>query len=148
MGVSYYNTDGIVAVLKDFGTPTGLLILAYLPVDILYNQVPPLHLLLMYTPDEAFFRVPFPFFWALVHFLFWCGWFNFMVGTFNALPMIPFDGGFIMKEGVGGLLRRLGKPELADRVVLAISLVIFALIILIVTIPSIAGLITSLTRGG
>jgi membrane-associated protease RseP (regulator of RpoE activity) len=148
MGVSYYNTGGIVSVLRGFGTPTGLLILGYLPVDILYNQVPPLHLLLMYTPDEAFFRVPFPLFWAVIHFLFWCGWFNFMVGTFNALPMIPFDGGFIMKEGVEGLLRRLGKPQLADRVVLAISLLIFALILLIVTIPSIAGLIAFFTRGG
>ncbi|MDD1668483.1 MAG: site-2 protease family protein [Methanomicrobiales archaeon] len=148
MGVSYYNTDGVATALRNFGSAEGILLLSYLPVDILENRIPPLHLILMYTPDEAFFRAPFPLFWGLVHFLFWCGWFNFMVGTFNALPMVPFDGGFIMKEGVAGFLRRLGRPQLIDRVTLTISLVILALIILIVTIPSIANMITILRPGG
>ncbi|HTY52039.1 MAG TPA: site-2 protease family protein [Methanomicrobiales archaeon] len=144
MGVSYYNGDQLVSVFRNFASPGGLLILSYLPVDILQNQVPQLHLLLMYTPDESFLRVPFPLFWGVVHFFFWCGWFNFMVGTFNALPMIPFDGGFIMKEGVAGFLRRIGRPQLLDRVTLAVSLVIFALVVLIVTIPLIASAITAL----
>jgi membrane-associated protease RseP (regulator of RpoE activity) len=142
MGVSYYNTDQLVTVLRNLGTAEGFLVLSYLPVDILENQIPQLHLLLMNSPDEAFLRAPFPLFWGLIHFFFWCGWFNFMVGTFNALPMIPFDGGYIMKEGVAGLLRRLGKPQFEDRLVLAISLFILALIILIVTIPLIVRLIT------
>jgi membrane-associated protease RseP (regulator of RpoE activity) len=148
MGVSYYNTDGLVTVLRNLGSAEGFLILSYLPVDILENRIPELHLLLMNSPDEAFFRAPFPLFWGLVHFLFWCGWFNFMVGTFNALPMVPFDGGFIMKEGVAGLLRRLGRPQLLDRITLIISLVIFALIVLIVTIPLIVRLIMILKAGG
>jgi membrane-associated protease RseP (regulator of RpoE activity) len=142
MGVSYYNTDELVAVLRNLGSAEGFLILSYLPVDILENRIPQLHLLLMNSPDEAVLRAPFPLFWAVIHFFFWCGWFNFMVGTFNALPMVPFDGGYIMKEGVGGLLRRIGRPQLADRLVLAISLVILALIVLIVTIPLIVRLIT------
>jgi membrane-associated protease RseP (regulator of RpoE activity) len=148
MGVSYYNADGVVTVLRNFGSAEGLLILSYLPVDILENRIPELHLLLMNRPDEAFIRVPFPLFWGVIHFFFWCGWFNFMVGTFNALPMVPFDGGYIMKEGVEGLLRRLGKPQLADRLVLTISLVILALIVLIVTIPLIVRLITIIGTGG
>ncbi|HXW98213.1 MAG TPA: site-2 protease family protein [Methanomicrobiales archaeon] len=135
MGVSYYATDQVASVLHHIGSGQGLLLLTVLPIDILYNQVPPLHLLLTYVPDESFFRVPFPLYWAVVHFLFWCGWFNFMVGTFNALPLVPFDGGFIMKEGVAGLARRLGRPELTDRIVLAVSLVMVAILILIVTIP-------------
>ena len=148
MGVSYYNTDELVAVLKNFGSAEGFLILSYLPVDILENRIPQLHLLLMNSPDEAFFRAPFPLFWGVIHLFFWCGWFNFMVGTFNALPMVPFDGGYIMKEGVAGLLRRLGRPQLADRLVVAISLVILALIVLIVTIPLIVRLITIMGQGG
>ena len=141
MGVSYYNTDELVMVLKSIGSLEGFLILSYLPVDVLENRIPQLHLILMNSPDEAFFRAPVPLFWGMIHFLFWCGWFNFMVGTFNALPMLPFDGGFIMKEGVAGLLRRLGRPQLLDRITLIISLVIFTIIILIVTIPLIASLI-------
>jgi membrane-associated protease RseP (regulator of RpoE activity) len=148
MGVSYYNADVVVTVLKNFGSAEGFLILSYLPVDILENRIPQLHLLLMNSPDEAFFRAPFPLFWGVIHFFFWCGWFNFMVGTFNALPMIPFDGGFIMKEGVAGLLRRLGRPQFLDRVTLIISLAIFALIVLIVTIPLIVRLITIMSTGG
>jgi membrane-associated protease RseP (regulator of RpoE activity) len=148
MGVSYYSTDEVVGVLRNLGSMRGLLLLGYLPVDILYNQIPQLHLILMYIPDEDFFRAPFPLFWGVVHFLFWCGWFNFMVGTFNALPMVPFDGGFIMKEGVEGLLRRIGRPQLAGRVVIAISLVILVLIILIVTIPSLAGIIAAIRPAG
>jgi membrane-associated protease RseP (regulator of RpoE activity) len=143
MGINYYDSGMITGVLNNLGTPGGLALLSVLPVDILENQWPPLHVILMYTPDEAFFRVPFPLFWGLVHLLFWCGWFNFMVGTFNALPMIPFDGGFIMKEGVTGLLRRIGKPQFADRIVLTVSLVILAVIILVVTIPSINHLLTA-----
>jgi membrane-associated protease RseP (regulator of RpoE activity) len=138
MGVNYYNTPGVVLVMRSLWSPGGFLLLAYLPVDILQNQVPPLHLLLMYTPDEAFFRAPLPLFWGIVHFFFWCGWFNLMVGTFNALPMMPFDGGFIMKEGVEGLMKRLGRPRLAGRIVLAISLLILVFLILILAIPYIA----------
>jgi membrane-associated protease RseP (regulator of RpoE activity) len=138
MGVNYFDTG----VLKGLGSPGGFLLLSILPVDILQNQWPPLHVILMYTPYEAFFGAPFPLFWAVVHFFFWCGWFNLMVGTFNALPMIPFDGGFIFKEGVAGLLRRIGKPQFTDRIVITVSLVILALIILVVAIPSIAKLLS------
>ncbi|HMA04488.1 MAG TPA: site-2 protease family protein [Methanomicrobiales archaeon] len=148
MGVDYYATSEVSSILKGFGSVRGLLVFTILPIDLLYNQAPPLHLLLISMPDEAFFRVPFPLFWGVVHFFFWCGWFNFMVGTFNALPMVPFDGGFIMKEGVEGFLRRIGRPQLADRVVLAISLVILALIILIVTIPTIAGVMAAIRPAG
>lgn len=148
MGVSYYNSDGVVMVMKSLPSPMGFLLLAYLPVDLLYNQIPQLHLLLVNTPDQAFFLTPSPLFWGLVHVLFWCGWFNLMVGTFNALPMVPFDGGFIMKEGVSGLLRRLGRPQLVDRIALAISLLILAMIVLIVTIPLIVSIIATVRPGG
>jgi membrane-associated protease RseP (regulator of RpoE activity) len=137
MGVNYYDTGLTLAYMKNLASPLGFAILSVLPIDILpnYNQFPQLHLIFMDNPDVAFFRIPFPLFWGLIHFLFWCGWFNLLVGTFNALPMVPFDGGFIMKEGVTGLAKRLGKPRLADRIVLAISLVMVIVVILIVTIP-------------
>ena len=142
MGVYYYPAEAVLQEMKNLDSPLGYIVMSVLPIDILpmYNQYPELHLIFLESPDMAFYRIPFPLFWGVAHFLFWCGWFNFMVGTFNALPMVPLDGGFIMKEGVAGLLRRIGKPQFIDRVVLTISMVIFALILLIVTIPSIAGL--------
>ena len=60
MGVSYYNSDGIVTVMKSLPSPMGFLLLAYLPVDLLYNQVSPLHLLLVNTPEQAFYTTPSP----------------------------------------------------------------------------------------
>jgi membrane-associated protease RseP (regulator of RpoE activity) len=140
MGILYYQPAAILGAMKSIASPLGLLFLSILPVDVLpmYSLYPQFHLLFMDSPDTAFYRVPFPLFWGVIHFLFWCGWFNFMVGTFNALPMVPFDGGFIMKEGVEGLMKRLGRPRLADRIVLAISVLILGLLILILAIPYIA----------
>jgi membrane-associated protease RseP (regulator of RpoE activity) len=140
MGIYYYQPDVIPGVVRGFASPLGLIFLTILPVDVLsmYNQFPQLHLIFMDSPDAAFYRVPFPLFWGVIHLLFWCGWFNIMVGTFNALPMVPFDGGFIMKAGVEGLMRRIGRPQLADRIVVATSLLILVLLILILAIPYIA----------
>jgi membrane-associated protease RseP (regulator of RpoE activity) len=140
MGIYYYQADVVPGVVKNLASPLGFLFLTILPVDVLstYNQFPQLHLIFMDSPDAAFYRVPFPLFWGVIHLLFWCGWFNIMVGTFNALPMVPFDGGFIMKEGVEGLAKRIGKPQFADRIVVAVSLLILALLLLILAIPYIA----------
>jgi membrane-associated protease RseP (regulator of RpoE activity) len=140
MGIFYYQPDVVPGVVRNLASPLGLIFLSILPVDVLstYNQFPQLHLIFMDSPDAAFYRVPFPLFWGVIHLLFWSGWFNIMVGTFNALPMVPFDGGFIMKEGVEGLTKRIGRPQLADRIVLATSLLILVLLILILAIPYIA----------
>jgi membrane-associated protease RseP (regulator of RpoE activity) len=45
-------------------------------------------------------------FWAAADLFYWLFWLNFMVGTFNALPMLPLDGGHMFKDGVLGVLRR------------------------------------------
>ena len=36
----------------------------------------------------------------LFTFLFWLAWINFLLGFANLIPMIPFDGGHIVKDGV------------------------------------------------
>ena len=141
MGVRFYDTHGLSKAVQVIFTPMGFLFFLVLPVDLLRNQVPELHLLLVDTPDEAFYGVPLPFFWGFIHFFFWCGWFNLAIATFNTLPFLPLDGGFIMREGVGGLLRRLGRPQLTDRVTAAISLLVLAVIVLVVAIPMIVSAI-------
>ena len=45
-------------------------------------------------------------FWALADLFYWLFWLNFMVGTFNALPMLPLDGGHMFKDAVLSILRR------------------------------------------
>ena len=57
----------------------------------------------------AYYQAPFAGFWGLIHLLFWCAWININVGIFNAIPMVPLDGGYIFKEGVDRLLDRRGS---------------------------------------
>jgi membrane-associated protease RseP (regulator of RpoE activity) len=45
-------------------------------------------------------------FWILADGFYWLFWLNFMVGTFNALPLLPLDGGHMYKDVVLKLLRR------------------------------------------
>ena len=43
----------------------------------------------------------------LFDFLFWLVWINFLLGFANLIPMVPFDGGHIVKDGVHSVLSRL-----------------------------------------
>lgn len=45
-------------------------------------------------------------FWVLANSLYWVFWLNLMVGTFNALPAGPLDGGQMFKAILKGALRR------------------------------------------
>jgi membrane-associated protease RseP (regulator of RpoE activity) len=45
-------------------------------------------------------------FWIFADGFYWLFWLNFMVGTFNALPMLPLDGGHMYRDGVLAFLRR------------------------------------------
>ncbi len=80
-----------------------------------------LRILAFETPDTLYYQVPFAGFWGVVHLLFWCAWININVGIFNAIPMIPLDGGYIFKEGVDRLLDRRGLLKYSSYVTSAVS---------------------------
>jgi membrane-associated protease RseP (regulator of RpoE activity) len=79
--------------------------------------------------------VPFPEFWLVIQILFWCGWFNLAVGTFNALPLVPLDGGYILKAGVDWLLEKRGLVKYSGYVVSAVSYVMLFVIMAIFLLP-------------
>jgi membrane-associated protease RseP (regulator of RpoE activity) len=85
--------------------------------------------------DAVMWQVPFPEFWFVVQLLFWCGWFNFVVGTFNALPLIPLDGGYIFKEGTDRLMERRGWLQYSGYVVSAISYGMLAILLAVIVLP-------------
>ena len=80
-----------------------------------------LRILAFETPDTTYYQVPFEGFWGVIHLLFWCAWINLNVGIFNAIPMIPLDGGYIFKEGVDRLLDRRGLMKYSGYVTGAVS---------------------------
>jgi membrane-associated protease RseP (regulator of RpoE activity) len=114
--------------------------LAYLALPFLGLSPLPDELADLYTPSTAF--------WVVYNVAYWLFWLNFAVGTFNALPAIPLDGGYIFKDGVSYLFSRFGKKEqqAADatsrRITLAVSLIMLACILSILLVPRLRGLIS------
>jgi len=138
MGVYYYNA---VAVKEHLGNVADLGLLAPLyltiaPIDaFIQGNTQQLAILLADTPEQIAWEEPFPFFWGTVHLAFWLGWFNLLVGMFNAIPIVPLDGGYIMKEGVERFFDRLGWSRYAHRVVASISGFVTMMLILLITMP-------------
>ena len=107
MGVEYYDGTAVMAVVRGLLSPVGFFQFLIIPFAS-DNGVQFLRILAFETPDTTYYSVPFEGFWGVVHLLFWCAWINLNVGIFNAIPMIPLDGGYIFKEGVDRLLDRRG----------------------------------------
>jgi membrane-associated protease RseP (regulator of RpoE activity) len=137
MGVRYYDA---VAVKEQFGLftePIGLVILLAIPI---YSFLDPsswgqFSLLTIDTVDTIMWQVPFPQYWTVIQLLFWCGWFNLVVGTFNALPLVPLDGGYILKEGVDRIMDRGGLLKYAGYVSGAVSFIMLAVLLAVVLLP-------------
>lgn len=137
MGVTYYDAPAVKEQFSHFYDPIGIIILLAVP---LYTIMDPstwgqFSILTIDTVDAMMWQVPFPYFWFVIQILFWCGWFNFVVGTFNALPLLPLDGGLILKEGVERILERRGLSNYSGYVVSAISYGMLAVLLAVVILP-------------
>ena len=73
-------------------------------------------------------------FWSLANAIYWIFWLNLAVGLFNALPMIPLDGGYILQDVFEALLDRFRiesrrKEKIRKTVMVTISLFILFLVL-------------------
>ncbi|MFZ1896927.1 M50 family metallopeptidase [Methanoregula sp.] len=134
MGVTYYDAYGIKQI---FASPFGFFVMLAIPVYIILDPVGWGQFLILVndSPDAIAWSVPFPGYWFVIQLLFWCAWFNIMVGLCNAIPMIPFDGGHIFKEGVDRLLDRRGLIRYSGCVVGAVSYVMIVVLISLFVLP-------------
>ena len=137
MGVSYYDAPAVKQQFQVFKEPFGLIILLGTPIYTIINRDSwgPLSILTLDTVDSVMWQVPFPYYWTLVQLLFWCGWFNLVVGTFNALPLVPLDGGYILREGVDRVLDRRGLQKYSSYVSGAVSYLMLAVLLAVVFLP-------------
>ncbi len=74
----------------------------------------------------------------LFDFLFWLVWINFLLGFANLIPMIPFDGGHIVKDGFHSVLDRLTSgihPMRVEAMAERISSMSNFLVLFIVIVP-------------
>lgn len=56
-----------------------------------------------FLPDDVF--------WIVVSLLFWIFWLNMVLGVTNALPAVPFDGGFLYAGGLDYLYEKFGVKD-------------------------------------
>jgi len=54
-------------------------------------------------------------FWIVVQAMFWIFWLNLVLGVTNALPAVPFDGGYLLKDGVGAIVDRTHKDSTPEK---------------------------------
>lgn len=137
MGVTYY--DAVIAK-QQFGLfkePVGLIILLAIPIYTITepSSFSQFSLLIIDSAEAVTWQVPFPEFWTIVQILFWCGWFNLVVGTFNALPLVPLDGGYILREGVDRIMDRQGLLKYAGYISGAVSYLMLAVLLAVVVLP-------------
>ncbi|MCD4845559.1 MAG: site-2 protease family protein [Methanosarcinales archaeon] len=81
-------------------------------------------------------------FWA-ANSLLWIMWMNFYVGLFNCLPMLPLDGGHVLKDTVHSILERLfgdgeRMGEIAGKVAAGFAILMLASLVLMVFAPSLS----------
>ncbi|MFA7694796.1 MAG: site-2 protease family protein [Methanoregula sp.] len=134
MGVEYYDGVAVKTAVGTMLSPIGFfefLIVPFASVDGMQY----LRILAFDTPDTSYYQAPFAGFWDVIHLLFWCAWININVGIFNALPMVPLDGGYIFKEGVDRLLDRRGLAKYSGYVVGAVSYVMIVALISLIALP-------------
>ena len=134
MGVQYYDGAAIRQAIGSMLSPFGVLQFLIIPFDTSTNAQF-LRVLAFDSPDEQYYRVPFDGYWGVIHLLFWCGWININVGIFNAIPMIPLDGGYILREGVDRLLDRRGWLKYAPHIVSTVSYVMLVMLMSLILLP-------------
>ncbi|GAB7015729.1 site-2 protease family protein [Methanogenium cariaci] len=141
MGVTYYSPESAEQIFSNFvKSPLGPLLLLYVPINmVIEDDSLNLGILAFDVPYMEMWEVPFTGFWGVIQILFWTFWFNLAVGTFNALPFIPLDGGYIMQEGVTRFFEKRGRSDLVSVVVSLISSFMIAVILLLLVIPYIFG---------
>jgi len=134
MGIYYYDAPMVKETFGQLATPLGLLQLLILPFDTsIGGQL--LGVIAFDSDALVAWAEPFAGYWGIVHLLFWCGWISTNVGIFNALPMVPLDGGLILREGVTRLLERSGLARYAPHVVGSISWLVLFMLVSLIALP-------------
>ncbi|MFA5266890.1 MAG: site-2 protease family protein [Methanoregula sp.] len=137
MGVTYYDAQIVKQQFEFFKEPTGLILLLAVPIWIVTEpaKFSQFSLLVIDSAETVAWQVPFPEYWIVIQILFWCGWFNLVVGTFNALPLVPLDGGYILREGVDRIMDRKGLQKYAGYISNGVSYLMLAVLVAVVVLP-------------
>ncbi|MEW5761486.1 MAG: site-2 protease family protein [Candidatus Thermoplasmatota archaeon] len=91
---------------------------------------------------EPKFFIPHEIFWFFANVFYWLFWLNIIIGATNFLPAVPLDGGYIFKDSVDAILKKLNVEKreiLLKWTIVSMSLLILILVILPMVVPRIIG---------
>ena len=134
MGVQYYDGATIKTAIGGMLSPFGFFKFLIVPFAS-DTSIQYLRILAFDSVETSHYQVPFYGFWDLIHLLFWCAWINLNVGIFNAIPMVPLDGGYIFKEGVDRLLDRHGLLKYSGYVTSIVSSLMQVVLVSLIALP-------------
>lgn len=134
MGIEYYDGETVKSYVRGSFNPIGILRYLILPLDS-SSDGQALRILGFPGANTERWESPFSGFWGVVHLLYWTGWINLNVEIFNALPMVPFDGGYIFREAVDSLLTRTRLQRYTPAVVGAVSWLMAVTLVSIIMLP-------------
>ncbi len=142
LGIQAYGIEDVIIDESYFSSiynPLKGRFLPYLALPFMGLSPPPEEIMDLYTPS--------PLFWSIYNLLYWIFWLNFAVGTFNALPAIPLDGGYIFRDGVSYLFSlfprtRKKAEKISSMVASAISVMLFISVFAIILIPRLREIIS------
>jgi membrane-associated protease RseP (regulator of RpoE activity) len=134
MGITYYDGALVKSSVEGMFSPVGFFQFLIIPFGN-DQGTQFLRIIAFETTDTRFYQVPFAGFWGIIHLLFWCAWININIGIFNAIPMVPLDGGYILKEGVDRFLERRGLIRFSGLIVSAVSYVMIVLLLSLIFLP-------------
>jgi len=135
MGIEYYDGTALQAYVQQSFNPIGILQYLFMPFNPSSDARALRILGFPGSSASAYLEAPFTGFWSLVHLLFWTGWINLNVGIFNALPMVPFDGGYIFREGVNSVLARVRLERFTPYIVGGLSWLMAVTLISLIALP-------------
>jgi membrane-associated protease RseP (regulator of RpoE activity) len=93
----------------------------------------------LFEPAPAFEWMGDGLYW-LHDIIFWFAWISLVAATFNAIPMVPLDGGYIFRDGILMIVRRIVKDnkraeEITAMAVSAVSMVVLFTLVMVILGP-------------
>jgi len=133
LGIYSITPEQRATIFESMKSPVGFLEFMILPFDT--SAVGRVIRVIGYDEGTEDYQSPFPLYWGMIHLLFWSGWISFNLGIFNAIPMVPLDGGNILKEGTDSILKPRGREKLSKDIVTGFSVIVFTCLIAVVAAP-------------
>jgi len=146
VGNTQYKSDLIFMKNPFTAFPAGFMYYIGLPIFSLFDGYSSFN-----EPFSNFFIVdsfiPDSTFWMLINTFYWVFWFNFMVATFNVLPMIPLDGGYMFIDTIDSFIKKIKsnmkketREKITRRITTIISLILLFIILAPIILPNIRNL--------